>query len=147
MSQVAILSDLPFAKIKWNKIFINNKNKFNNTPQLSLLLLFRFVAFHYDMTTWNLLRRSFSLKGLVQSRKKSQRKNKLLQCYRAKRIKRQLWGKYYKMFASNNDRSKWPARQEFDWSSPWSGRTLSVDRLLFWALWEVTALRWDDWIN
>ena len=26
------------------------------------------------------------------------------QCYRAKRIKRQLYGKYYKMFASKNDR-------------------------------------------
>ena len=26
------------------------------------------------------------------------------QCYRAKRIKQQLYGKYYKMFASKNDR-------------------------------------------
>ena len=43
------------------------------TPQLSLLL-FCFVPFHYDMMTWNLLRHSFSLKGLVQSSKKSQRK-------------------------------------------------------------------------
>ena len=25
------------------------------------------------------------------------------QCYRAKRIKQQLYGKYYKMFASKND--------------------------------------------
>ena len=83
------------------------------TPQLSLLL-FRFVAFHYDMTKWNLLGRSFSLKGLVQSSKKSQRKRKSLQRYRAKCIKRQLYGKYYKMFASKNDRSKWPARREFD---------------------------------
>ena len=48
------------------------------------------------------------------------------QCYRAKRIKRQLYGKYYKMFASKNDRSKWPARREFDRSSPRSGRTLSA---------------------
>ena len=39
-----------------------------------------------------------------------------------------------KMFVSKNDRSKWPARPEFDWSSPRSGRTLSVDRPLFSAL-------------
>ena len=42
------------------------------------------------------------------------------QCYRAKRIKRQLYGKYYEMlkFASKNDRSKWQARREFDrWRS------------------------------
>ena len=64
------------------------------TPQLSLLL-FRFVAFHYDMTKWNLLGRSFSLKGLVQSSKKSQRKRKSLQRHRAKRIKWKLYGKYY----------------------------------------------------
>ena len=84
--------------------------------------------------TWNLLRHSFSLKGLVQSSKKSQRKRKSLQRYRAKCIKRQLYGKYYKMFASKNDRSKWPARRVFDWSSPWSGWTLSIDWPLFWAL-------------
>ena len=54
--------------------------------------------------------------------------------HREKRIKRQLYGKYYKMFASKNDWSKWPARREFDPSSPRSGRTLSVDWLLFWAL-------------
>ena len=56
------------------------------------------------------------------------------QCYRAKRIKRQLYGKYYKMFASKNDRSKRPARREFDRSSPWSGQTLSTDQPLFWSL-------------
>ena len=38
------------------------------------------------------------------------------------------------MFVSKDDRSKWPARREFDRSSPRSGRTLSVDRPLFWAL-------------
>ena len=38
------------------------------------LLLFSFVAFHYDMTKGNLLGCSFSLEGLVQSSKKSQRK-------------------------------------------------------------------------
>ena len=46
----------------------------------------------------------FFLKGLVQSRKNSQRKKKSLQRYTAKRIKRQLYGKYYKMFTSKNDR-------------------------------------------
>ena len=76
----------------------------------------------------------FSLKLLVQSSKKSQRKKKSLQHYRAKHIKRQLYGKYYKMFVSKNDPSKWPARLEYDRSSPRSGRTLSIDRLLFWAL-------------
>ena len=94
----------------------------------SCFALLRFI------TTWKFLRRSFSLKGLVQSSKKSQRKKKSLQHHRAKRIKRQLYGKYYKMFASKNDWSKWPARREFDRSSPRSGRTLSVDRPLFWAL-------------
>ena len=34
------------------------------------------------------------------------------------------------MFISKNDRKKWPARREFDRSSPQSGRTLSVDRPL-----------------
>ena len=38
------------------------------------------------------------------------------------------------MFASENDWSKWPARREFDRSNPRSGRTLSIDRPLFWAL-------------
>ena len=51
-------------------------------------------------------------------------------------LKPQLYGKYFKRFASKNDRSKWPARWEFDRSSPRSGRTLSVDRPLFWALWK-----------
>ena len=36
-----------------------------------------------------------------------------------------------KVFVSKNDRSKWPARAEFDRSSPRSGRTLSADRPLF----------------
>ena len=83
------------------------------TPQLSLLL-FHFVAFHYDMTKWNLLGRSFPLKGLVQSSKNSQRKRKSLQHHRAKCIKWKLYGKYYKMSASKNYRSRWPARWEFD---------------------------------
>ena len=39
-----------------------------------------------------------------------------------------------KMFVSKNDRSKWPARPEFNRSSPRSGWTLSVDRPLFSAL-------------
>ena len=70
----------------------------------------------------------------AKQQKKSQRKKKSLQRYREKHIKRQLYGKYYEMFASKNDWSKRPARREFDRSSPWSGRTLSVDRPLFWAL-------------
>ena len=37
--------------------------------------------------TWNLLRHSFSLKGLVQSSKKSQRKKKSLQRYRANALR------------------------------------------------------------
>ena len=102
------------------------------TPQLSLLL-FRFVAFHY-MTKWNLMWHSFSLKVLVHSMKKEAKKKKWLQCYRAKRIKQQLYGKYFKRFASKNDWSKWPARWEFDRSSPRSGWTLFVDQPLLWAL-------------
>ena len=77
------------------------------------------------------MRHSFSLKVLVQSMKKRQRKSN---DYRAKRIERQLYGKYFERFASKNERSKWPARWEFDRSSPRSGQTLTVDRPLFWAL-------------
>ena len=39
-----------------------------------------------------------------------------------------------KVVVSKNGRSKWPARPEFDRSSPRSGQTLSVDRPLFAAL-------------
>ena len=47
------------------------------------------------------------------------------QCYRAKRIKRQLYGKYYKMFASKNDRQDESLnRQVHDqaWHCPLTGR-------------------------
>ena len=72
----------------------------------------------------------FFFKGFSakQQKNKSQRKKKSLQRYRTKCIERQLYGKYYKMFASKNDWSKWAARREFDQSNPRSGRTL------FWAL-------------
>ena len=70
----------------------------------------------------------------AKQQKKSQRKKKSLQRYRGKRIKWQLYGKYYEMSISKNDRSKWPMRLEYDQTSPRSGRTLSIDRLLFWAL-------------
>ena len=89
------------------------------------------------MTTWNLFRRSFSLKVLVQSSKKTKAKEKRNHYsinYRTKCIKWWLYGKYYKMFASKNDWLKWPARREFDRSNPRSGWTLSVDQPLFWAL-------------
>ena len=47
----------------------------------------------------------FFFKGFSakQQKRNSQRKKKPLQRYRAKRIKWQLYGKYYKMFASKND--------------------------------------------
>ena len=48
-----------------------------------------------------------------------------------------------KMFVSKNDRSKWPARWEFDRSSPRSGPTLSVDRPLFSAL--GSCFDWSFW--
>ena len=75
----------------------------------------------------------FFFKGLVQSSKKSQRKKKLLQCYRAKRIKWQLYGKYYKMFASKNDRSNQTARLEFDRPIPFfqQARSLPLTFLYF----------------
>ena len=66
----------------------------------------------------------------MQSSKKRQRKKKSLQRYRALSDNRME----NKVFVSKNDRSKWPARLEFDRSSPRSGRTLSVDRPLFAAL-------------
>ena len=99
------------------------------TFQLSLLFtLLRFI------TTWwheiNLLCRSFSWKGLVQSSKKRQRKKKSLQHYGA--LSDNCMEN--KMFVSKTDRSKWPARPEFDRSSLRSGRTLSVDWPLFSAL-------------
>ena len=43
------------------------------------------------------------------------------------------------MFISKRNRSKWPARWEFDRSSRQSGQTLSVDRPLFSAL---TSMSW-----
>ena len=45
----------------------------------------------------------FFFKG-VSAKQQKQRKKKSLQRYKVKRIKRQLYGKYYKMFASKNDR-------------------------------------------
>ena len=93
--------------------------------------LLRFITTRQHEISCGIL---FSFKAFSTKQQKSQRKNKSIQRYRAQRIKRQLCGKYHKMFVSENDRSKWPARREFDWSSPRSGRTLSVDRPLFWAL-------------
>ena len=49
-----------------------------------------------------------------------------------------------KMFVSKNDRSKWPARSEFDRSSLRSGRTLSVDRPLFSALITTPELKYQQ---
>ena len=66
----------------------------------------------------------------MQSSKKRQRKKKSLQRYRA--LSDNCMEN--KVFVSKNDRSKWPARPEFDRSSLRSGRTLSVDRPLFAAL-------------
>ena len=74
---------------------------------------------------WLFFRRRFWCKAAKLPKKK-----KSLQRYRA------LSDNYMenKMFISNNDRSKWPARWEFDGSSRRSGQTMSVDRLLFSAL-------------
>ena len=88
------------------------------TPQLSLLL-FHFVAFHYDMTKWNLLGRSFPLKGLVQSSKNSQRKRKSLQRHRAKCIKWKLYGKYYKIFSVLNSCVKFLNYANSRYSNSW----------------------------
>ena len=46
----------------------------------------------------------FFFKGVSARQQKKPNKKKSLQHYRAKRIERQLCGKYYKMFASKNDR-------------------------------------------
>ena len=45
----------------------------------------------------------FFFKGFSAKQQKKPKKKKSLQRYRAKCIKRQLYGKYYKMFASKND--------------------------------------------
>ena len=107
-------------------------------PAASLrrLLLFRFVVFHYDMTTWNLLQRSFFFKVFKAFSAKQQKKKAKVKRNHYSVIEQNayIYGKYYKMFVSENDRSKWLVRREFDRSSPPSGWTLSVDRLLFWAL-------------
>ena len=66
------------------------------------LLLFSFVAFHYDMTKGNLLAcsRSFSLEGLVQSSKKGQRKKNHYSVIEQNALSDNYnYGKYYKMFA------------------------------------------------
>ena len=106
-----------------------------STPAASLrysTTQFHHVSLRHDDMKFNAA--FFFFKGFSAKQQKKPTKRKSLQRYRAKRIKRQLYGKYYKMFASKNDWSKWPARREFDRSSPRSGRTLSVDRPLFWAL-------------
>ena len=92
--------------------------------QLGLLFRVNVVPFH-----------SFSVKVLVQSSKAKNPKKKSLQRYRVIRIRdNYMENIMLKMLLSKNDRSKWPARPEFDRSSPQSGRTLSIDRPLFWAL-------------
>ena len=88
------------------------------TPQLSLLL-FRFVAFHYDM---KFIAAFFFFKGFSAKQQKKPKKKEIITALQSECIMRQLYGKYYKMFASKNDRSKWRARREVDRSSPRSGR-------------------------
>ena len=66
----------------------------------------------------------FPLQPLMRSSKEKKAKEKRSHysvIEWAKRIKRQLM-------------EKWPARREFDRSSPRLGQTLSVDRPLFWTL-------------
>ena len=105
----------------------------SSTTQFVVVLLCCISLGHDNMKFISV---SFFFKGVSakQQKNKSQRKKKSLQHYRSKCIKWRLYGKYYKMFASKNDWSKWPARREFDRSNPQSGRTLSVDWPLFWAL-------------
>ena len=50
-----------------------------------------------------------------------------------------------KIFVSKNDRSKWPARWEFDWSSPWSGRTLSLTGRYFQPCQSRLVVYCHDW--
>ena len=91
-------------------LLITAKQNVQYRPAASLrysttqLLLFRLVAFHHDMKFIAALFffRGFSAKQ--QKKKKKRKKKKSLQRYRAKRIKRQLYGKYNKIFASKNDR-------------------------------------------
>ena len=90
------------------------------------------VLGRHDDKTCNLLRCSFCWNILVQSSKNAQKKEIITGYSLAKRIKRH-WN-VYKMFVSKNDRWKWPARREFDRSSPRSSRTFSVDLPLLSAL-------------
>ena len=88
------------------------------------------------ITTWRLkfIAAFFFFKGFSAKQQKKPKKKEIITALQSECIMRQLYGKYYKMFASKNDLSKWQARWEFDRSSPRSGWTLSVDWLLFWAL-------------
>ena len=75
-----------------------------STTQFVVVSLCRASLQHDDMKFIAALFfvKAFSAKQQI----KSQRKKKSLQRYREKRIKRQLYGKYYEMFASKNDWSK-----------------------------------------
>ena len=114
-----------------SQYWLKQSRKYSTTCIVALLhnsLCCCFTFLHFITMWWheiNLLRCSFSSKVLVQSFKKPQTKRKSLQCYRAFR------GSCMedKMFISRNYWSKWPT--EFDWSSPRSGRTLSVDQPFF----------------
>ena len=50
------------------------------------------------------MRHSFSLKVLVQSKKKGKEKRNDYSVIEQNALKRQLYGKYFKRFASKNDR-------------------------------------------
>ena len=63
--------------------------------------LLRFITTRQHEISCGIL---FSFKAFSTKQQKSQRKNKSIQRYRAQRIKRQLYGKYHKMFVSENDR-------------------------------------------
>ena len=96
-----------------------------STTQFVIVSLGCISLWHEINLLWLFFRRRFWCKAAKLPKKK-----KSLQRYRA------LSDNYMenKMFISKNDRSKWPARWEFDGSSRRSGRTMSVDRLLFSAL-------------
>ena len=91
------------------------------TPQLSLLL-FRFVAFYYHM---NFIAAFFFFKGFSAKQRKKPKKKEITTSL-AKCIKRQLFGKYYKMF-DNVRIQKWPVKMEPIFLSRVEGRGFHVE--------------------
>ena len=101
----------------------SQQSRTNGTTCCIVALLHNSVCCCF-VTTWRLkfIAAFFFFKGFSAKQQKKPKKKEIITTLQSECIMRQLYGKYYKMFASKNDRSKWRARREVDRSSPRSGR-------------------------